>query len=114
MNFPPGASHSLRMPFDVDDLYVDLVIIKLQCSPNAEEALAVVRSVDREGNACRFKLWRFPLDGRSPCSGRIQRTFRHGSQGGDRGWRPGFARVPLRPARACPEGPTQAFFTSMW
>ena len=49
--------------FEPDDLYIHLAISELHCSARAERAACTVRSVDRDNNTYRTKLWSFALDG---------------------------------------------------
>jgi len=60
---PNPCADASRTPFEVDDLYRHLVVAELHGSPTAEQVACVVRSVDRDGNTYRRKLWLFPLDG---------------------------------------------------
>lgn len=62
----PAPATGPRQPFTVDDLYLQLLITDLHCAPSAEQAVCVVRSVDRESNGYCTKLWRYPLDGSAP------------------------------------------------
>lgn len=58
----PSAHLPPSKPFAVDDLHLHRAITELQCSPTDEQAIAVVRCVDRTHNTYRSQLWQFALD----------------------------------------------------
>lgn len=64
-----NASAPSRKPFSVDDLYLHFKITEMEGSPATECVVCTVRSVDRENDSYRTKLWAYPLDATSVASG---------------------------------------------
>ena len=63
---PPSQAAFTRTPFEADDLYRHLQVTDLHCSARSARVACIVKSVDRDNNAYREKLWSYPVTGPGP------------------------------------------------
>ena len=64
-----GNAKPARTPFQPDDIYLHLKISEMEGSPTAECVACTIRSVDRDNNGYRTKIWAFPVKGAEGASG---------------------------------------------